>query len=101
MSITNDTLSFISYWRKILKSNKTSTKLKIIGNLNLGDFYFHKGKKHQALNNYLLAQNYINKKSNDSLNAFVYSRLGTIKSKNKKYHEALELLRKFNVIKQF
>jgi len=88
-SITNDTLSFTKYWRKIINNQNSNKSYSVIGNLELGDFYFHRGQKYLALKNYLKADKIAVKNNVDSLISATSFRLGILKSHNKEYHDAI------------
>lgn len=91
--ITKDSIHFVNYWNNIIKNTKNlNNKLyPAISYLELGNFYFYKGKKDIALNNYLQANIAEKKSNNDSLKCIITHRFGLIKSRNKKYKEAISL----------
>ncbi len=91
--ITKDSTYLFNYWNNIIKKTKNSNNklYPAISYLELGDFYFHKGKKEAALIKYLLMQKSIEANKNDSLKKINLSRLGAIKKGNKDYKEALIL----------
>mgnify|MGYP005990890333 CR=1 FL=1 len=93
-SITNDSIPFIRYWNKIINNKNSNKKILIIGNLNLGDFYFHKGKRNLALKKYLQAKKSSNLIKNDSLISIVYYRIGMLKYFNENYIQAIEHFKK-------
>lgn len=93
-SITNDSIPFIRYWNKIINNKNSNKKILIIGNLNLGDFYFHKGKRNLALKKYLQAKKSSNLIKNDSLISIVYYRIGMLKYFNENYIQAIEYFKK-------
>ena len=90
-SINKDTLSFVNYWNTILSNKKTRPKLQVIGNLELGDFYFHKGKKDISLKKYLSAHFIARNNNKDSLKYISIYKLGSMNSRVKKYSEAIKL----------
>ncbi|NVK53384.1 MAG: tetratricopeptide repeat protein, partial [Flavobacteriaceae bacterium] len=91
--ITKDSTYYVNYWNDIIKTTKdfNNAKYPAFSYLELGDFYFHNGKKNFALNNYLDALKYVNKIPNDSLKAFLFLRIGASKDRNLEYDEALKL----------
>ena len=92
-SITKDTIPFVNYWTKLINDPKVNKTFKIIGNIELGDFYFQKGIKDKALENYLNAQKFAIKIKNDSLKSISNLRLGMIKSHNEDFNEAIKLFK--------
>jgi hypothetical protein len=89
-NITSDSTYFVGYWKQILSLKNTNPNLKVIGNLDLGDFYLQQGSKEKALVNYLNSNDLITIKVEDSLKATSIYRLGMIKQYNKNYDEAIQ-----------
>lgn len=89
--ITNDSDYFLKYWNKIIDNQIVNKKFLIIGNIELGDFHFHKGAKNRALKNYLNAQKLAVKNKNDSLKSILNLRMGLIKNHNREFKEAIKL----------
>jgi AraC-like DNA-binding protein len=83
----------VNYWNIIIeKTRKLNNRLyPAYSYFEKGNFFFNKGKKEIAISNYLLAQKTLN--NNDSLKAFLFTRIGIAKSRNKEYKEALILLK--------
>ena len=89
-SFIRDTNSFIFYWNKIISNNSTNNYLKAFGSIKVGDFYFHKGNKDNALKKYLKALEYSLKINNDSLKMISRFRIGLMKSNKKDYFDAIK-----------
>ncbi len=87
--ITKDSIYFVNYWNKILKNKNTNKSFITIGNIEVGDFYYHKGKKDLALKRYLEAKKQSFKTDIDSLKSMSSLRVGIIKSHNKKFKDAI------------
>lgn len=94
--ITKDSIYFVRYWNDIIeKTNNSRNKLfPAFSFQKKGDYYFHKGIKDLALNNYLSANKYITKINNDSLSSIVNYRIGLIKNYNKNYTESIKHFKK-------
>lgn len=92
--ITRDSTYFVNYWNKIIKATK-NTKNSLYPSysyLKKGDFFFHRGDKDIALNNYLLAHQFsIKNKSTKNIKPYILTRLGMLKNRNKDYKKAINL----------
>ncbi|NVK53085.1 MAG: hypothetical protein HWD85_09135, partial [Flavobacteriaceae bacterium] len=93
--ITKDSTYYVNYWNDIIRKTKnTNNKLyPALSYLQLGDFYYQKGSKDTALKKYLLANKELVNKKNDSIKAYVLTRLGLMKIRIEDYDEALNLFR--------
>ncbi len=93
--ITKDSSYYVKYWNHISKeTKKTKNRLyPAVSYLMLGDYYFQFGDKSKALQKYLLANKYCNKK-NDSIKFILMNRLGMLKARNRDQTAALLHYRK-------
>ncbi len=96
--ITKDSIHFVDYWNGVIKKTKNhNNKLyPAFSYLQLGDYFFHKGKKEIALKKYLLMQKTLEISGNDYLKSINHIRLGMSKMKNGEIKNALKLFKESN-----